>query len=441
MIFILLALSIVAFVLYFYIIGLWYLWLIPIFALLAFIIYYISGISFKEKTNNLFKNYWLFLAWIVVQLGIFFILKFFAVAIPNSFLFLIGLNLLLWLLSYVFTYKDGKKIAELAYYTIITTFLVYILSTQSVEVFFTVFSYFWLLNTAVVAFIVFVLSIFFDVEEYVSYKFFILFLWAIFIVLYFNIDNIYLFLIIITVWLGIIYFFIHKILSIKLPTEMQIKELSVRRILAWERVLSQKPSFSKFSQSTYSFVSAFPNFVKYSLEFANTFVVLALIYLYFKNALVLQWGIDHLFYWLIMVWFIVNVYLLKRINYTSTIQRLLTFLIINFAIYLSLFSAFDGDLWWIMFLAIMRNILSTVMVFYIHKTKIAKYLRKVDYLFWIFSTLLALVVNITLLFQVELAWQLLFPLVLLYVWIQGMAMYYAIKYINKIQEVEEQIDY
>ena len=110
-------------------------------------------------------------------------------------------------------------------------------------------------------------------------------------------------------------------------------------------------------------------------------------------------------------------------------------MVINFAIYISLFSALKWDLGSIVFLWILRNIISTMMVFHIHKTKLGIYLRKIDYLFWIFTTMLALVVNIILLFHTDIVWQLLFPIILLYVWVQGMMLYYSIKYINKIKEV------
>jgi hypothetical protein len=167
-------------------------------------------------------------------------------------------------------------------------------------------------------------------------------------------------------------------------------------------------------------------------------IILILIYLYFQNALSLTWNIEQMFYRLVTAWFIANVYLLKRLNYTSILQRLLTFLVINFAIYISLFSAFSWDIGSIVFLGIIRNILSTMMVFHVHRTKAWEYLRKMDYLFWIFTTMLALVVNIVLLFHTDLAGGLLFPIILLYVWIQWISLYYSIRYINKIKEVTEE---
>lgn len=435
MILTLLMLSISSFILYFYIIWLWYLWFIPLLVFLVFIIYYISWISFKSKANSLFQDYGLFMAWVVILTWLFLVFKFFGIETVNSMLSILSLNILFWFWSYIFKYNDWKSIAQLGYYFSIIFLLSYVWVSFWFSMFFSIFSYMWMLTLAMIGFMAFVLSLVYDIEKYINYKFLILLLWSLWLLLYHQIENIYIFLIISVCALSLVYAYIYRTLLHKPPTENQAKEISVRRILAWERVLKSISQNSDWSKKVYYFVQNFPSFVKYWLEFANTMIILVLIYLYFQNALSLKWNIDQIFYRLVMIWFVLNVYLLKRINYTSTLQRLLTFLVINFAIYISLFSAFDWDIWGIVLLWIVRNIMSTMMVFHIHKTKIWDYLRKIDYLFWTFTTMLALAVNIVLLFNTNLVWWLLFPVILLYVGIQGMALYYSIKYINKIKEI------
>jgi hypothetical protein len=214
------------------------------------------------------------------------------------------------------------------------------------------------------------------------------------------------------------------------------KEISVRRILAGERILKKQNDWKfKISEDVYKFIFNIPQIVKYCLEWINTLIILSLIYLYFKNTLSLNWSVEQIFYWIIMLWFIVNVYTLKKIDYTSIAQRLITFLVINFAIYISLFSALKWDIESVTLLAIVWNLLSTSLVFSIHKTKVWSYLKKIDYSFWIFTTLLAMIVNIVLLFSTQIPRAFLFPIILLYVWVQGFLVYYWIKYIKKIQEV------
>jgi len=408
---------------------------IPLLFFLVTMIYYVSWISLKSKANSLFSDYWLFLAWLVILLWLFLVLKFFGIDTTNSFLFLLSLNILFWFWSYIFKYTDWKIIAQIWYYgsilwLVLSSWIVYWFST-----FFDIFSHLWILTLVIVSFIILIIWIKYFVEKYLHYTLFVLVCWAVWLSLYHNIQNIYIFLIISVLLLSFLYVYIYHILSHKPPSEQQIKEVSVRRILAWERVLKNFSKNTDLSKKIYSFISQVPKLVKYFLEWVNTLIILILIYLYFQNALTLQWSIEQIFYRLVMIGFIVNVFLLKRINYTSIFQRLLTFLVINFAIYISLFSAFKWDIGSIVFLWILRNIVSTMMVFHIHKTKLWEYLRKVDYLFWIFTTMLALSVNIVLLFHTDIVLQLLFPIILLYVGVQGIMLFYSIKYINKIKEV------
>ncbi len=435
MIFFLMLLSVSSFIIFFYVIWLWYVWIIPLLVFLISMIYYISGISLKTKANSLFQGYWLFLARLIILLWLFLILKFFGISTVDWLLFLIILNILLWFGSYIFKYLDWKLMAQVWYYFSIFSLLTHIWIFYWFVTFFIAFSYFWVFSLVIVAFIIFIIWIKYAIEKYLSYKLFIFSLWTVWLSLYHQIENIYIFLIISVLALGILYTYIYHVLSNKPPSETQIKEISIRRILSWERVLKKISQNTRSSKQIYTFVNNFTNTVKYFLEWANIFIILILIYLYFKNTLTLQWNIEQIFYWLVMIWFVVNVFLLKRIHYTSVLQRLLTFLVINFAIYISLFSGFNNDIWSVVFLAIIRNILSTMMVFHIHKTRLWKYLRKIDYLFWIFTTMLALAVNIFLLFHTKIVWQLLFPIILLYVWVQVMMFYYSIKYINKIKEL------
>ncbi len=428
--------SIATFMAYFYAIWLWYVGLVPLLVFLIALVYYISGISFKSKSKDIIQKYGLFFAWIIVLAWLFWVLKFLGIDTIQSWLFLIWLNVLVRVWSYLFRYNDGKTIAQVWYYLSALSLLVYIWIWNWFEIFFISFGMIWALSLAIISFIVFIIGIYHHTEKYISYTLFILLIWSIGLSLHHKITNIYIFLLVAVTALGLLYTYLHHILAHKPPTDSQKKEISVRRILSWERVLKEISHSTILSNKIYNFVSDIPLAVQYFLEWSNMIIIILLIYLYFQNALTLQWGIDQIFYRLITAGFIINVLLLKKINYTSVVQRLLTFVVINFAIYISLFSAFQSDISKIVFLWIIRNIFCAMSVFHIHKTKIWLYLKKIDYLFWIFTTILALVVNVILLVRTEITGQLLFPIILLYVWIQSMILYYSIKYVNKIQEVE-----
>ena len=424
------------FIAFFYAIWLWYIWLIPLVLLVWVLVYSVGDISLKGKVNSLVTSYWLFLAWIIMLIWFFLSAKFFDISTVNCFLFLITLNILFFLWSYLFKYEDGKQIAHVWFLISALSLLVFLRITYWTKPTFRAFSCLWLLYFSIIWFVIFIFWIWYKIPENLKYLFFVLTWGTIILSLYKMIPNLYIFLIVLVVLLQALYSTIYYIIKHKPPTMEEQKEISVRRILAWERILKRQNDWKiKISQLVYDFIDNMPQIVKYCLEWINTLIILLLIYLYFRNTISLQWSVEQLFYWVIMFWFIINVFSLKKIGYTSIFQRLITFLVINFAIYISLFSAFRWDIETVTLFAIIRNILSTSLVFSIHKTKVGSYLKKIDYSFWIFTTLLALIVNIILLFNTQIQKAFLFPMILLYLWIQWFLVYYSIKYIKKIQEV------
>lgn len=437
MTFILWTFAILSFIAYFYAIWMWYMWFVPLLVFLVATIYYISWISIKYTSKELIQKYWLFLAWIVALFGLFGILRFFEISTTNASLFLISINIVFFLISHIFNYKDGKNIGQVWYLFVSLLFLTYMWVNYWFQSFFVSFKMFWSMSLALSAFAIFVLSIFYKVQKNLDYLFVAFLIGIVWLIFQQYISNIYVLLLCFVLFLSIVYLSITFVLTNKPPTDTQAKEVSVRRILAWERVLKFDSKDYQISRYLYHLLVDMPNLMKYFLEALNIFAILLLIYLYFQNALTLKWNIDQIFYWLVMWGFITNVFLLKKIWFTSIVQRLITFIVINFAIYISLFSFFAWDLSKIVWLAILWNIVSSLLVFQIHKTQVWLYLRKVDYLFWVFTTILAFCINIVLLIYTKVAWQLLLPISLLYLGLQWMILYYSIRYIQNIQEVEE----
>jgi hypothetical protein len=70
------------------------------------------------------------------------------------------------------------------------------------------------------------------------------------------------------------------------------------------------------------------------------------------------------------------------------VQNLVVFLVINFAIYVSLFSYFNGDVGAVVSRGIFRNIFSAAMIFYAHKVPmLAKIFSKTDYMYRIVASI------------------------------------------------------
>ena len=163
----------------------------------------------------------------------------------------------------------------------------------------------------------------------------------------------------------------------------------------------------------------------------NIAVIIALIYYYIAHIAGFA-SINHLFYRAIIIIFVTNVLLLKKIWYNSIIQNLAVFLVVNFAIYVSLFSYFNGDVGAIVAWAILRNIISASLIFYAHKIPfLAKIFTPIEYSYRLVATVTALVVNIILMRNTSLPGELIFFLVLLYVGLEWMILYYAVKYMQK----------
>jgi hypothetical protein len=70
------------------------------------------------------------------------------------------------------------------------------------------------------------------------------------------------------------------------------------------------------------------------------------------------------------------------------VQNLVVFLVINFAIYVSLFSYFNGDVGAVVSRGIFRNIFSAAMILYAHKVPmLAKIFSKTDYMYRIVASI------------------------------------------------------
>lgn len=110
----------------------------------------------------------------------------------------------------------------------------------------------------------------------------------------------------------------------------------------------------------------------------------------------------------------------------------MVFLVINFAIYISLFSYLNGSVNAIVGRAILWNIASATLVFYAHKIPwLAKIFSPIEYTYRIVATVVALVVNVILLRNTTLPGELIFFLMLLYIGLEGMILFYAAKYLQK----------
>lgn len=424
MFFLLALIVLVACVLYFYFLGLWFLALIP----LVFLIWSFAYVAIKTPISfSKFElsKYSLHIAWIIVLLAIFWILSFLNIKFPSSLLYMLVWNFLFWIFSYIFNYDDGKKIFQFWYYLIFLLF-----------VFVWLFVFNWSeLNSFIVMllslqlwfiwFLKFILWIFVDIEDTFLYTLFVswLLLFCVLIVSWFSSLSAWLSLIsVILTWLYLgLWWFVQK-------RPVNHGRISVRRILAWERVINKTFFSNEFLSKMYDFVLNMPQIFRYIIEILNVLVVVILFGSFVANWSNMSW-VNHLFYWIVISFFVGNVLLLKRIEYTSFFQNLFLFFVIHFAVYVSLFSYFESNIKSIVLWSVVWNIITSLWLFVLPE-KYKKFFTYKDYWYRIVASIMSFLVNVFLLLKSWLAGELIFFLLLLYVGIESMLVFYGIKHIS-----------
>jgi len=428
----LLSLGLMSFILFFYGIGLRYLGFLPIIFIASFISYHGMTATIKNKSSEILGEYSLYIARIVMLIWFVGVLNFFHIPLINISLTLITINAILRAIAYLINYKDGKSVFAIGYYISLTFLLLVGATFSDLKGCLQIFKYVRMLNVGIIAFMTFIIGLFKEIEQYMLYKTFILGIGAIILVMIDQIPNIYIALALSTILLTGIFSRIYKILQHRPIAKDKKANISVRRILAGERITEPKKYFnSKTMEQIYEFISSMPTFSKQFLELTNIALMITVIVNYLLNRQTFT-NFNQFLYRIIIGFFIGNVLILKKINYNSIIQNLVVFLVINFAIYLSLFSYFDGNFSSIALRGIIRNITSAILIFYAPK-KLSHIFDNIDYMYRMIATIMATVVNIILLIKTSLAWQLIFFIVLLYMGIQAMILFYAIKHINKIK--------
>jgi len=430
----LLSLSVLGFILFFYGIGLRYLAFIPLIFLGLFFWYYGGGNIAKVKWSEVLQKYSLYVAWIIILAGLVGILSYFGMDLINISLWLLALNTILRIWSYFAEYTDGKTVFQLGFYFSVALVLVVSLALWGRAVLFDVFSMLRVLHLWIIAFFIFLVGLRHEIEKYMRYKLGVLSLGAIFLTVFDQIKNVYLGLTINSLILTGLFTLVYKIFQFTPKSDEAKKNISVRRILAGERITAPKKYFtSKTTEALYNFLTTMPWRTKQVLELFNV-ILIAILIIYYITHMGDFAAVNHLLYRAVIATFIANVLLLKKVWYNSIVQNLVVFLVVNFAIYVSLFSYFNGDIGSVVSRGIIRNIVSSSMIFYAHKVPmLAKIFSKMDYSYRIISCVAAMVVNVILLIYTQLPGELIFFLVLVYLGLQSMIIYYAARYLSKIQ--------
>ena len=418
---------------FFYLIGLWYLALLPIAVFVFMLAHWFKNIFTGIKIEVLREKWSLILIWLVTMIWISWILFFVWIKEISVYLTLLIFNILLRFGSHVFSYEDGKLIFEIWTWIMI---IVILWTSLFSRWFFTFFEAGFLLACLmlwVYSFLQFIIWIFYPTNERWSYEIAILwiivFWWFIFEHFYpaeWIFSAVFLVLSLVCVW---IYMAQHR----EMPSK-QTANISVRRILAGERIF-KKLNIPQRKISLHEWLEKSPKRFNRLFEFINLWILIFLLFFFFwwiftssRIELSLRYRIG-------IALFLINTFLLKRIWYASDVSRFALALIANFVLYsvlLITWSSIETILpflivWWF---------LCQIALFFVDRINITLFWEK-DYIYRTIVTFIAFVCNIILLCRVNLPGQFLFSLIFVYVWVELMLMYYIVKFLNERRDAIE----
>jgi len=216
--------------------------------------------------------------------------------------------------------------------------------------------------------------------------------------------------------------------------EQQVAKISVRRILAWERIF-KKLNIPKWKILLHEWLENSPKRFDRSFEFLNIWILVFLLLFFF-------WGVftsSEISLWLwYRSWialFLINTFLLKRIWYATDVSRFALALIVNFVLYSILLisgSSIESVLpflivWWF---------LCQIVLFFVDRVNLTFFSDK-DFVYWMVVTFIAFACNIILLCRVDLPWQFLFSVIFVYLGAELMLMYYIFRFLHERREAIE----
>ena len=415
---------------FFYLIWLWYLALLPLAVLVFMLSHGIKNIFTWIKLEILWEKWSLILIWLITMIGLSWILFFVWIKEMSVYLALLILNIILMFWSHIFNYEDGKLIFEIWAWLMILV----ILWTILFEWWFFAFCWGVLLIASlmlwVYAFLQFIIWIFYPTDEKWLYE--IVILWA--IAIWWSIINsfypaewVFALLLFLLAWA---FCGIYIIQNREMP-EKQTAKISVRRILAWERIF-KKLNVPKWKISLHEWLEKSPRWFDRILEFFNIGLLIFLLLFFFwwiftSSKVSLGFG-----YRLGIAIFLINTFLLKRIWFATDVSRFALALIANFVLY-SVLLISGSSIETILPFLIVWWFLCQIALFFVDRINLTLFSDK-DFVYWMVSTFIAFICNIILLCRVNLPWQFLFSVIFVYVWAELMLMYYIFRFLRDRRE-------
>ena len=410
---------------FFYLIGLWYLALLPLAVLVFMLSHWIKNIFTWIKLELLWEKWSLIVIWLITMIWLSWILFFVWIKEISVYLLLLILNILLIFWSHIFDYEDGKLIFEIWAWLMVVVILWTVLFSWGFFEFCDAILLVASLMLSVYAFLQFIIWIFFPTEKKRLYIMVIL--WA--IVIWWTIINRFY----PAEWVFALSFFllalafcgIYIVQQWEMPAK-QTTRISLRRILAGERIF-KKLNVPEWKIIIYEWLENSPKWFDRIFEFLNIglliFLLLFFFWWIFTSSEVHLW----LWYRLGISLFLINTFLLKRIWYATDVSRFALALIANFVLY-SVLLITGSSIESVLPFLIVWGFLCQIALFFVDRINLTLFSDK-DFVYWMIVTFIAFVCNIVLLCRVDLPGQFLFSVIFVYVGAELMLVYYIFRFL------------
>ena len=415
---------------FFYLIWLWYLALLPLATFIFMLSHWIRNIFTWIKLEILREKRSLILIWLITMIGLSWILFFVWIKEISVYLSLLILNIILMFGSRIFDYEDGKLIFEIWAWLMVVVILWTVLFSSWFFSFCDAILLMASLMLWVYAFLQFIIWIFYPIDEKWLYE--IAIMWA--VVVWWSIINHFypaewifglsFFL------LALVYCGMYVVQNWEMPKE-QTARISVRRILAWERIF-KKLNVPKWKITLHEWLEKSPIRFERIFEFFNIGLLIFLLLFFFwwiftSSEVSLWFG-----YWIWIALFLINTILLKRIWYATDVSRFALALIANFVLY-SVLLISGSSIETILPFLIVWWFLCQIALFFVDRVNLTLFSDK-DFVYWTVVTFIAFICNIILLCRVNLPGQFLFSVIFVYVGAELALMYYIFRFLNDRRE-------
>ena len=415
---------------FFYFIGLRYLALLPLAVLVFMLSHGIKNIFTWIKLEILREKWSLILIWLITMIWLSWILFFIWIKEISVYLSLLILNIMLMFGSHVFYYEDWKLIFEIWSWIMVIIILWTVLFSWWFFPFCEAVLLIASLMLWVYTFLQFIIWIFYPTNEKWIYEIVILggiVIWWSIINRFYPAERVFALLLFILV---LVFGGIYVVQNREMPAK-QTAKISVRRILAWERIF-KKLNVPKWKIALHEWLGNSPKWFDCIFEFFNIGLLIFLLLFFFWWVFTSSEVSLGLGYWVWIALFLLNTFLLKRIWYATDVSRFALALIANFVLY-SVLLISGSSIESVLPFLIVWGFLCQVALFFVDRINLTLFSDK-DFVYWMISTFIAFVCNIVLLCRVNLPGQFLFSVIFVYVWAELMLMYYIFRFLNERRE-------